>query len=129
MSPLLEIQDLQVAYRSPAGGECAALAGVSFEVRAGEILGVLGESGSGKSTLATALLRLLPPNGRIHKGSIRFEGQDLLQAQPCELQKIRGGRIGLIFQEPSMALHPTIRAGEQLSDVISAHEPLSRRAL
>jgi|SRR5271170_319908 len=129
MSPLLEIQDLQVAYHSPAGGECAALAGVSFEVRAGEILGVLGESGSGKSTLGTALLKLLPPNGRIHKGSIRFEGQDLLQAQPRELQKIRGGRVSLIFQEPSMALHPTIRVGEQISDVISAHEPLDRRAL
>jgi oligopeptide/dipeptide ABC transporter ATP-binding protein len=129
MNVLLEIQDLQVAYRSTAGRECAALAGVSFEVRAGEILGVLGESGSGKSTLAAAFLRLLAPNGEIRKGTVRFDGQDLLQARHRELQKVRGGRIGLIFQEPSMALHPTIRIGEQISGVITAHQALDRRPL
>jgi len=129
MRPLLEVEDLHVTYRMGTGNECPALAGVSFELQAGETLGVLGESGSGKSTLAAALLRLLPPNGRIQKGAVRFDGQDLLQAQPQELQKIRGGRIGLIFQEPSMALHPAIRAGEQVSDVIAAHQSLSRPAL
>jgi oligopeptide/dipeptide ABC transporter ATP-binding protein len=102
---------------------------VTFEVQTGETLGVLGESGSGKSTLAAAVLRLLPANGKIQKGAVRFEGQDLLQAQPGELRKIRGGRIGLIFQEPSMGLHPTIRVGQQISDVLAAHEPLDRRAL
>jgi oligopeptide/dipeptide ABC transporter ATP-binding protein len=129
MKPLLEIQDLQVAYRSSAGAECPALGGVSFEVRPGEILGVLGESGSGKSTLAATLVRLLTANGRIQKGSIRFEGQDLLLAPPRELQKIRGARIGLVFQEPSLALHPTIRVGEQIGDILAAHQSLDRRAV
>jgi oligopeptide/dipeptide ABC transporter ATP-binding protein len=129
MRPFLEIEDLHVAYRSRVGGDVPALAGVSFEVQAGEILGVLGESGSGKSTLAAALLRLLPPNGKIQKGAVRFEGQDLLQVKLPELEKIRGGRIAIVFQEPSMALHPTIRVSEQISDVVAAHESLDRRAL
>jgi oligopeptide/dipeptide ABC transporter ATP-binding protein len=128
MRPLLEVRDLHVSYRLETSEDCRALAGVNFEVRSGETLGVLGESGSGKSTLAAALLRLLPANGEIQKGAVQFEGQDLLLAKPRELQKIRGGRIGLIFQEPSMALHPTIRVGEQISDVISAHASLNRRA-
>ncbi|HET8922264.1 MAG TPA: ABC transporter ATP-binding protein [Candidatus Acidoferrum sp.] len=129
MRPFLEIQDLHVAYHSRAGRDVPALAGVTFEVQAGEILGVLGESGSGKSTLAAALLRLLPANGKIQKGAVRFEGQDLLPAKPPELEKIRGGRIAIIFQEPSMALHPTIRVGKQISDVVAAHEAIRGCAL
>src|SRR5258708_36395574 len=112
-----------------AGQNSSALAGFSFEVLPGETLGVLGESGSGKSTLAAALLRLLPGNGIIEKGIALFEGQDLLQAEPRTLQRLRGGRIAVIFQEPSLALHPTIRIGEQIRDVLAAHESLSRRAL
>src|SRR5437867_4109741 len=128
MSVLLEVQDLHVAYRAKTGEDCAAVAGVSFHVQAGETLGVLGESGSGKSTLAAALLRLLPSNGRILKGAIRFQGQDLLRARPRELERIRGGQISLIFQEPSVSLHPAIRVREQISDVIAAHESLERMA-
>jgi ABC-type microcin C transport system duplicated ATPase subunit YejF len=90
---------------------------------------VLGESGSGKSTLAGALLRLLPRNGEIERGAVLFEGQDLLVAEPRTLERIRGARIALIFQEPSLALHPAIRIGEQISDVLAAHESLSRPAL
>jgi oligopeptide/dipeptide ABC transporter ATP-binding protein len=127
MSTLLNVQDLHVAYRTHAGVDYPALAGVSFGIEAGETLGVLGESGSGKTTLAAAMLRLLPANGKIQKGSVQFEGRDLLQARPGELEKIRGGRVGIIFQEPSMALHPTIRVGEQVSDVIAAHESMDRR--
>jgi len=78
--------------------------------------------------VAAALLRLLPANATIQNGVVRFEGQDLLQQQAQQLQKIRGKRIGLIFQEPSMALHPTIRVGDQIRDVITAHEYLDRRA-
>lgn len=126
MSTLLDVRDLHVAYRMRAGGDCPALAGVSFGVQAGETLGVLGESGSGKSTLAAAMVGLLPANGEIQKGTVRFEGRDLLRAEPRELQKIRGGRVGLIFQEPSMALHPTIRVGEQVGDVLAAHIAMRR---
>jgi peptide/nickel transport system ATP-binding protein len=129
MSPLLEVQDLEVAYSSHEAETVTALAGVSFSLGQGEILGVLGESGSGKSTLAAALLRLLPPNGKICGGAVRFEGRDLLQSDPQELERFRGGRIAIIFQEPSMALHPTIRVGDQISDVTAAHERLSRSAL
>src|SRR5260370_38822465 len=92
----------------------------------GETLGVLGESGSGKSTLAAALLRLLPANGKIESGAVLFEGLDLLQAEPGALQRIRGARIAVIFQEPLLALHPMIRIGDQVKDVLAAHESSSR---
>jgi len=121
MASILEVRDLRVSYRSRTGGSTEALAGVSFDLKAGEVLGVLGESGSGKSTLAASLLRLLPSNGKITKGAIRFEGKDLLQTSSKELQGIRGKCISLIFQEPSVALHPTMRAGEQVRQVLAAH--------
>jgi len=129
MTLVLEVQDLHVTYYSRTGAAIPALAGLTLDLRPGEILGVLGESGSGKSTLAAALMRLLPANGKIEKGTVTFEGQNLLRATPRELEKIRGGRIALIFQEPSLALHPTLPAGEQVSDVLAAHESLSRKAL
>ena len=129
MTPLLEVADLHVAYVSRAGQKTQALAGVSFEVQPGETLGVLGESGSGKTTLASALLRLLPANAEIQKGAVLFEQQDLLRAEPQALQGIRGARLALIFQEPSLALHPTLRIGEQVGDVLSAHQAPSRKAL
>lgn len=129
MASVLEIQDLHVSYRSREGALHPALAGVSFGLLPREILGVLGESGSGKSTLAVSLLRLLPGNAKIIRGSVHFEGQDLLQAKPEELQKIRGRRISLIFQEPSLALHPTMRAGEQVRQVLAAHGAPGKNAL
>jgi oligopeptide/dipeptide ABC transporter ATP-binding protein len=129
MAPVLEIQDLHVSYRSGEGDFHAALAGVSFGLMPGEILGVLGESGSGKSTLAVSLLRLLPGNARIIRGTVHFEGQDLLQAKPEELQQVRGRRISVIFQEPSLALHPTMRAGEQVRRVLAAHGAPGKNAL
>src|SRR6266851_9204601 len=98
MAPLLQVQDLHVAYISRAGQKSPALAGVSFEVRPGETLGVLGESGSGKSTLAAALLRLLPGNAEIQKGVVLFEGQELLRAESRALERVRGARIALIFK-------------------------------
>lgn len=129
MAPLLHVQDLRVAYASSDGRLFPALAGVDFELAAGEILGVLGESGSGKSTLAAAIPRLLPANGIIQSGSVVFDGKNILQATPSELRNFRGGRIGLILQEPSSSLHPTIRVGKQVSDVIAAHNSLDRRSL
>lgn len=129
MTPILEVQNLHVAYSACTGELCPALAGVSFGLGQGEILGILGESGSGKSSLAASLLRLLPPNGSIQQGIVLFEGKNLLEASPQTLRKIRGGRIGLIFQEPSSSLHPTLRIGQQVSDVLAAHESLDRRTL
>lgn len=129
MTPILEVHNLHVAYSSRTGEVCPALAGVQFDLAPGEILGVLGESGSGKSTLAASLLRLLPSNGRIQQGKVFFEGTNLFEASPQDLRKIRGGRIGLILQEPSSSLHPTLRVGQQVSDVLAAHGSLNRRAL
>ena len=129
MTPILEVKNLHVAYAARVGEFCPALVGVNFDLAPGEILGVLGESGSGKSTLAASLLRLLPPNGEIQKGEILFEGIDLLTASPQRLRDVRGGRIGLIVQEPSSSLHPSLRVSQQVSDVLAAHESLDRRAL
>src|ERR1700681_796777 len=128
MALLLEVQDLHIAYCSRAK-KVSALDGISFDVRPGETLGVLGESGSGKSTLASALLRLLPGNAEIQYGAVLFEGLDLLRAESRALERIRGARIALIFQEPSLALHPTLRMGEQICDVLASHQASSRRNL
>ena len=122
MPSVLEVRDLQVAYAAPDGRCWWALAGVDFTLQHGEILGVLGESGSGKSTLGAALLRVLPPNARIRSGSVRFESRDLLQLAPREMEKTRGARIALIFQEPSLAMHPAVRVGRQIEDVLAAHQ-------
>lgn len=129
MVSVLEIQNLSVSYLSSTGALCPVLSDVSFSLLPGEILGVLGESGSGKSTLAAALVRLLPPNGNITGGAVLFDGRDLLQAKSELLRQIRGGRIALIFQEPSLALHPTMPAGEQVRNVLAAHGSPRKTAL
>jgi len=126
MASVLEIQNLHVSYFSREVRSRPVLSGVSFDLMPGEILGVLGESGSGKSTLAASVLRLLPPNGQIGSGAVLFEGKNLLQASSEELRQIRGARIALIFQEPSLALHPTIRVGEQVRRVLAAHQSSSK---
>jgi oligopeptide/dipeptide ABC transporter ATP-binding protein len=125
---VLEVRDLCVAYGGRGGaGVWRALDRVSFGVRRGEILGVLGESGSGKSTLASALLRLLPANGRITSGEILLEGSDMLRMDPVELRRVRGSGVSIVFQEPSLALHPTIRIGEQVGEVLRAHGASDKR--
>jgi len=129
MTPLLEVQDLHVSYGAASGQGGVALAGVNLRLLAGETLGVLGESGSGKSTLAAALLRMLPANGIVDRGAVRFDGRELLQCNARKMEKIRGGRMALIFQEPSQALHPALRVSQQVCDVLAAHSDLPRVAL
>jgi len=121
MGTILEVRDLQVAYRSRGGDLFRALAGISFCLESGEVLGVLGESGSGKSTLAVSLLRLFRRNSVVVSGAVLFDGRDLLKVEPSELQAIRGKSISLIFQEPSVALHPTMRVGRQVRQILDAH--------
>jgi peptide/nickel transport system ATP-binding protein len=127
MARILEVRNLSVGYISQADEMCPAIVNVGFDLGTGEILGVLGESGSGKSTLATSILRLLPSNGRVQLGTIRFEGRDVLQLDRRELESIRGRRIAIIDQEPSMALHPTMRIRDQVGEILRKHEGLPRR--
>ena len=96
---------------------------LNFELRRGEVLGLVGESGCGKTVTALALLRLLPsPGGRVLGGRIHFQGRDVLQLSPPELRKLRGSEISMIFQEPSAALNPLITIEGQLSEVFAYHE-------
>jgi oligopeptide/dipeptide ABC transporter ATP-binding protein len=124
---ILEVRELSVAYSARGGGVWRALTGVSFAVAAGEILAVLGESGSGKSTLAASLLGLLPKNARITGGEIFLEGASISRMSAMQLRRVRGSGISIIFQEPSLALHPTIRVGAQIGEVLRAHGTASSR--
>jgi len=129
MGPIVEVRDLHVAYSSRESNLFHALNGVSFCLESGEVLGVLGESGSGKSTLAVSLLGLFRRNSAVISGAVLFQGKDLFKAGPGELQVIRGRDISLIFQEPSVALHPTIRVGQQVRRILTAHRMGNRSEL
>ncbi len=110
---LLQVEELRVGFEA-AGGFVRAVDGVSFEIRRGEVLGLVGESGCGKTATALALLRLLPrPPAVIEGGHAWFHGRDLLAMPIEELRAIRGGEIAMIFQEPMTALSPLHRIGDQ----------------
>ena len=99
---------------------------MSFQIAAGETLGLVGESGSGKSVTAFAILRLLQPPGRITGGRVLFEGRDLLTLSEGEMRQVRGARISLIFQEPMTALNPVMRVGDQIAEALTVHGIASR---
>lgn len=124
--PLLQVRDLTAGYRSRDGSNVVALEGVTFDVAAGEALGLLGESGCGKTTLALTVLGLLPPAGFVTRGSAGFCGQNLIGLGNSELQKVRGAAISMVHQEPWAALNPVLRIGDQIAEVIHAHARLSR---
>jgi oligopeptide/dipeptide ABC transporter ATP-binding protein len=127
-APLLSVRDLSTGFRS-GRRFLPAVDRVSFEVAAGEVLGVVGESGSGKSVMAQSILRLIPdPPGKILGGEVLFGGRDLLRMAPRELRKVRGGGIGMIFQEPMSALNPVKTIGEQIHEAIRLHLGLGRAA-
>jgi ABC-type dipeptide/oligopeptide/nickel transport system ATPase component len=104
-----------------------ALDDVSFEVHAGETLGLVGESGSGKSLTALSILGLLPPQARIVSGSIQWRDRDLLALSRAEIQKIRGAEIGLVVQEPMGALNPVLTVGDQLIETLRVHRRAATR--
>jgi oligopeptide transport system ATP-binding protein len=123
---LLEIQDLKTYFKVRAG-KVHAVDGVSFAIKPGEKLGVVGESGCGKSVTALSIMRLLPqPPGEIAGGSVLFEGQDLLDLPESAMRKIRGGKIGMIFQDPMTCLNPTMTIGKQIGEALRIHLKLSQ---
>ncbi len=123
--PLLEVRDLRTEYRSPSG-IVRAVDGVSFTIDPGEVLAVVGESGCGKTATALSILGLIPRHaGHVVGGQVLFEGEDLLTVRAERLRQIRGDRIAMIFQEPT--LDPVRRIGDQISEVLRAHRGLSHR--
>jgi oligopeptide/dipeptide ABC transporter ATP-binding protein len=125
--PLLEIEDLHTFFYTDTG-VARAVDGVSFRVHAGETVGVVGESGCGKSVTALSILRLVRPPGRIEPGShIRFEGTDLMALDEHAMQKVRGNRIAMVFQEPMTALNPVFTVGDQIAEVARIHAGMSKR--
>ncbi len=126
MSPLLEVTDLRVTLQT-ARGAAAALRGVSFALQRGDTVGLIGESGCGKSITALALMGLLPEGARV-AGSIRFDGQELTTLHEDAMCRLRGARIGMIFQEPMTALNPLHTIGRQIAEPLRLHRGLSSAA-
>ncbi|MET7686752.1 ABC transporter ATP-binding protein [Streptomyces sp. NPDC005483] len=126
-TPLLEIRGLSVSYRT-RGGTVEAVRGVDLDVWPGQVTAVVGESGSGKSTTAHAITRLLSANGRIDAGTVRFGRHDLATLSEAELRTVRGARIGLVPQDPTVSLNPVKRIGDQVAEVLRIHGLATRRS-
>ena len=123
---LLEVKDLSVSFNTYAG-EVQALRGINFSVDRGETLAIVGESGSGKSVTVQTIMRLIPmPPGEIKNGEILFDGEDLVKASPERMRELRGGKIGMIFQDPMTSLNPTIKVGKQIMEGILIHKNVTK---
>jgi len=125
-APLLEVEGLKTHFYT-RDGIVRAVDGVSFSVRSGETLAIVGESGCGKSVTSLSILRLIAsPPGRTVAGSIRFEGRDLLGLSEPEMRKVRGNEISMIFQEPMTSLNPVLTIGRQIAEALTLHRGLDR---
>lgn len=125
-SLILDMQDLSLSFQT-SGSEVSILKNVKLQIGSGEIIGLVGESGSGKSVTALAISKLLPEKiTRFTSGSIDFDGNDILKSNESTIAKLRGKRIGFVFQEPMTALNPTMTIGNQLFHVIRRHSKLSK---
>jgi oligopeptide/dipeptide ABC transporter ATP-binding protein len=123
--PILTVRDLVTVFPATRGVVVAANH-VSFDLRAGETMGLVGESGSGKSVTCRSLLRLVPEPGEIINGSVLFEGKDLLQLSTRELRSLRGREISMIFQDPLTSLNPVYTVGDQIGEPLRIHQKMSR---
>jgi oligopeptide transport system ATP-binding protein len=127
-APLLDVRDLETRFFT-TDGVVRAVNGISYSVARGECLAIVGESGSGKTVGVLSILRLIAsPPGRITGGEVLFRGTDLLTLDAAALRKIRGGEISVIFQDPMTSLNPVMRVGDQITENLREHEPLTRRA-
>ena len=123
---LLDVRDLRTQFKTD-DGVVTAVSGVSFQVRRGEVLGIVGESGCGKSVTNLSILGLLPrPSGRVVGGKVLFDGRDLVGLPDREMRKVRGNRIAMIFQDPMTSLNPFLTVEEQLAEVGMLHLGLTR---
>src|SRR3954469_3099721 len=126
--PLLQVRDLRTEFRTQ-DGVVHAVNGISYAVRAGEALGIVGESGCGKSVSALTLMRLIPtPPGRIAGGEVLYQGRDLLKLKEEEIRHIRGNDIAMIFQDPMTSLNPVLTIGRQIGEALELHKGLDRKA-
>ncbi|HSV91857.1 MAG TPA: ABC transporter ATP-binding protein [Desulfobacterales bacterium] len=126
MEPLLSVRNLHTHFLS-AGRTVRALDRISFDIRAGEVFGLVGETGCGKSVTALSILRLIPfPPGRIVEGSIRFREMELLTLSAERMRAVRGKEISMIFQEPMTSLNPAFRIGDQMREVLMLHQRLGK---
>lgn len=122
MSELLEVKNLSVRFHTGAG-EVQAVRDVSFSLKAGEVLAVVGESGCGKSVLCKAIMKLLPRSAQVHSGSILVNGTDITNYGEREMQRLRGRLFSMVFQDPMTTLNPTIPIGRQIAEAVLAHDP------
>ena len=127
MEKLLEVKDLAVSFKTYFG-EVEAVRGISFHVNKGETVALVGESGCGKSVTASSIMQLLPmPPAFYKRGQILFEGEDIVKKSEKEMQKIRGNKISMIFQDPMTSLNPTMRIGKQIVEGLIKHQKLSAK--
>ena len=131
--PLLQVKNLHTSFFTDAG-EVKAVNGISYNLDAGKVLGIVGESGSGKSVSAYSVLRILTDTGRVTEGEVLFKGENILKYSEPQMQKFRGSRISIIFQDPMTCLNPTFSIGSQLREAIRIHtdrnkEEIQARAL
>jgi len=122
---VLTVDHLSIAYETRKG-DVKAVRDVSFLVREGETVGLVGESGCGKSTIAYGIVNFLGPNGKIIGGNVHFQGEELVGRSEHELRKLRGDRIAMVFQDPMQALNPSVRLGEQLTEVLTVHQDMQK---
>jgi peptide/nickel transport system ATP-binding protein len=123
-APLLSVRDLRVEFPTRRG-VLTALDGISFDIAAGEVLGMVGESGAGKSLTGAAIIGLLEPPGRIAGGEIRLRGERIDNLPPDAMRRIRGKRIGMVFQDPLTSLNPLYTVAQQITETIRAHADVS----
>ena len=121
VEPILQVRDLHTSFLT-SNGEVQAVRGISFDVEKGKTLGIVGESGSGKSVTSLSILKLLGTTGRVRSGSIRLDGEELTTKGKKEMRSVRGKRIAMIFQDPMTSLNPLIPVGDQVGEMLWAHD-------